>query len=161
MKQCTQNDFVNGELGRCNFLSKRCFSIIKYWLKIIHCQNTKYVKIVYDMLVSDFISFPNIISWVKLLHDLLCELGFMEAWIQQNVGNEHAFLFLAKQRLKDTFVQNWNSRLNDSSRARFYRNFNTFGYKTYLYPHSTGRRFRYAHGDHEVSLKLFQIAAEA
>ena len=84
------------------------------------------------MLVSDFISFPNKISWVKLLHDLLCELGFMEAWKQQNVGNEHAFLFLVKQRLKDTFVQNWNSTLNDSSRSRFYRNFNTFGYKTYL-----------------------------
>ena len=32
---------------------------------------------------------------------------------------------------------------------------------TCLYPHSTGRRFRYAHGDHGVSLKLFQIAAEA
>ena len=31
---------------------------------------------------------------------------------------------------------------------------------TILYPHSTGRRFRYAHGYHGVSLKLFQIAAE-
>ena len=30
-----------------------------------------------------------------------------------------------------------------------------------LYPHSTGRRFRYGHGYHGVSLKLFQIAAEA
>ena len=143
VKQCTQNDFVYGELGRCSFLSKRCFSIIKYWLKIIHCQNTKYVKIVYDMLVSDFISFPNKISWVKLLYDLLGELGFMEAWIQQNVGNEHAFLSLVKQRLKDTFVQNWNSRLNDSSRARFYRNFNTFGYKFYL-DIVTTEKFRYA-----------------
>ena len=30
-----------------------------------------------------------------------------------------------------------------------------------LYPHSTGGRFRYAYCDHGVSLKLFQIAAEA
>ena len=30
-----------------------------------------------------------------------------------------------------------------------------------LNPHSTGRRFRYAHGDLGFSLKLFQIAAEA
>ena len=29
------------------------------------------------------------------------------------------------------------------------------------HPHSTGRRFRYAHGDLGFSLKLFQIAAEA
>ena len=31
----------------------------------------------------------------------------------------------------------------------------------YLNPHATGRRFRFAHGDLEFSLKLFQIAAEA
>ena len=30
---------------------------------------------------------------------LLGELGFMEAWLQQNVGNEHDFLSLVKQRL--------------------------------------------------------------
>ena len=28
-------------------------------------------------------------------------------------------------------------------------------------PHSTGRRFRYAHGDLGFSVKLYQIAAEA
>ena len=63
-------------------------------------QNTKYVKIVYDMLVSDFISFPNKISWVRLLHDLIGELGFMEAWIQQNVGNEHVFFLLSSNVLR-------------------------------------------------------------
>ena len=90
------------------------------------------MKIVYDMLVNDFNTRPNKVSWVKLLHDLLGELGFLEAWIQQNVGDERIFLSLVKQRLKDTFIQNWNARLNDSSRARFYRNLNNFEYKTYL-----------------------------
>ena len=33
--------------------------------------------------------------------------------------------------------------------------------KPFFNPHSTGRRFRYAHGDLGFSLKLFQIAAEA
>ena len=28
-------------------------------------------------------------------------------------------------------------------------------------PDTTGRRFRYAHGDHVFSLKVFQLAAEA
>ena len=34
-------------------------------------------------------------------------------------------------------------------------------YKGQLTPHSTGRRFCYAHGDLGFSLKLIQIAAEA
>ena len=143
VKQCTQNDFVYGELGRCSLQNRRYFSIIKYWLKIIHCQNTKYVKIVYDMLVNDFNTRPNKVSWVKLLHDLLGELGFLKAWIEQNVGDERIFLSLVKQRLKDTFIQNWNARLNDSSRARFYRNLNNFEYKTYL-DNVTTEKIRYA-----------------
>ena len=35
------------------------------------------------------------------------------------------------------------------------------GERVILTPHSTGRRFRYTHGDLGFSLKLFQIAAEA
>ena len=79
VKQCTLNEFVYGELGRCSFQNKRFYAIIKYWLKIIHCQNTKYVKIVYDMLVNDFNVNPNKVNWVKLLHNLLGELGLMES----------------------------------------------------------------------------------
>ena len=55
----------------------------------------------------------------------------MEAWTQQNVGDVKVFLSVVKQRLSDNFIQNWNSRLNESSRALFYRNL-SFGYKSYL-----------------------------
>ena len=37
-----------------------------------------------------------------------------------------------RQRLTDNFVQNWNSRLLDSSRASCYRNISLFGHKLYL-----------------------------
>ena len=67
----------------------------------------------------------------------------MEAWLQQNVGNVHGFLSIVKQRLEDTFVQNWNFRLNDSSRALFYRNLNNFGFKSYL-DIVTTEKFRYS-----------------
>lgn len=143
VKQCTQNDFVYGELGRCNFQNKRFYNIIKYWIKIVHCSETKYVKIVYDLLFNDCIISPNKVSWVTLLRDLLCNLGFMHVWQQQNVGNINIFLSLVKQRLTDTFIQNWNSRLENSSRALFYKNFNTFGYKSYLDIVNIGK-FRYA-----------------
>ena len=92
VKQCTQNEFVHGELGCCSFQNKYFYTEIKYWLKIIHCQNTKYVKIVYDMSVNDFNVYPNKVSWVKLLHSLLGKLGLMEAWLQQNFGSAQGFL---------------------------------------------------------------------
>ena len=67
----------------------------------------------------------------------------MEAWLNQSVGDVKLFLYIVKQRLKDTFIQNWNARLYDSSRALFYRNFNIFCYKKYL-DHVTTEKFRFA-----------------
>ena len=142
VKQCTQNDFVYGELGRYSFQNIRYYKGIKYWIKILRCHETKYVKIVYNVLYDDCLNQPNKLSWATLLRDLLSNLGFMDVWIQQNVGNENIFLSLVKQRLSDNFIQNWNSRLTDSSRALFYRNF-TFGYKSYLDTVTTNK-FRFA-----------------
>ena len=42
------------------------------------------------------------------------------------------FLSVIKQRLKDTFVQNWHERLNESSRASFYRPICNFRFQPYL-----------------------------
>ena len=41
-------------------------------------------------------------------------------------------LVLFKQRVKDNFIQLWNSELNDSSRALFYRNISDFGFQPYV-----------------------------
>ena len=43
-------------------------------------------------------------------------------------------IFLAefKQRLNDNFIQNWNSRINESSRANFYTIFSNFNHQLCL-----------------------------
>lgn len=40
----TQNDFVYGKLGRTDYQSRRFIAIIKYWLKVISSDETKYIK---------------------------------------------------------------------------------------------------------------------
>ena len=62
----------------------------------------------------------------------MSRLGFYNVWLQQGVGNTNAFMSEVRQRLTDNFVQNWNSRLLDSSRASCYRNISLFGHKLYL-----------------------------
>ena len=44
IKQCTQNDFVYGELGLSSLQNKRFYMIIKYWLKIVLRNENKYIK---------------------------------------------------------------------------------------------------------------------
>ncbi len=132
VKQSTQNDFIYGELGRTTLIVKRYFHIIKYWLKICNLCNTKYARLVYDMLVSDTQRYPTKVNWASLVRDLLNDLGFGHAWIGQGVGDVDLFLLLLKQRLNDQFIQNWYARLNASSRASFYINIARFSLKSYL-----------------------------
>ena len=86
----------------------------------------------YNVLFSDIDQHPNHINWVSLVKDLLSHLGFQYVWLQQGVGNETVFLSELRQRLTDNFVQNWNGRLQDSSRAICYKNISDFGFKQYL-----------------------------
>ena len=132
VKKTTQNDFVYGELGRTSCITKRYLMIIKYWFKILFSEHVKYIKVVYNMMLSDIELYPNKTNWVSLLRNLLVSMGFNEVWIQQGVGNVDNFISLFKQRLTDNFIQNWQSSLEASSRAIFYRSFVTFQFQPYL-----------------------------
>jgi len=59
-------------------------------------------------------------------------LGFYDAWLFQDVGNETMFVSVVTQRLSDTFVQNWNERLHTSTRANFYKHISVFQFQPYL-----------------------------
>ena len=53
VKQSTQNDFVYGELGRIDYQSRRYLAIIKYKFKVVSCDENKYIKQVYNMMLND------------------------------------------------------------------------------------------------------------
>ena len=53
-------------------------------------------------------------------------------WLAQNIGNAKLFLSVFKQRVHDTFIQTWESRLNESSRALLYNNICNFTLQPYL-----------------------------
>lgn len=132
VKQSTQNDFIYGELGRIDYQSRRYVSIIKYWLKVILSDENKYIKQIYNMMLSDIEAQPLKTNWASRTRDLLSRLGFMEVWDLQGVGNIEAFLKTFRQRVRDIYTQNWHSRLENSTRARCYLSFANFHYQTYL-----------------------------
>ena len=47
-------------------------------------------------------------------------------------GKPKSFLEIFKQRIKDNFVQEWHSRLENSTRARTFINITSFKYQPYL-----------------------------
>ena len=158
VKQCTQNDFIYGELGRTSLLVDRHLRILKYWLKICNVNRNKYIWHIYNVLLSDNNRSPNKFNWVSLVRDLLSHLGFQYVWLQQGVGNVNAFLSELPRRLTDNFVQNWNARLYDSSRALCYRNISMFNSKMYL-ECVTVRKFIFALARLRISSHRLEIEA--
>ena len=102
VKKMTQNDFIYGELGRTTCITKQYLLIIKYWFKILYCGSTKYIKLVYNMMLNDLERNPAIKNWASLLHNLLLSMGFNDVWLQQGVGNYNN-LFLSKDCLMYLF----------------------------------------------------------
>ena len=131
-KKSTQNEFVYGELGRTTLITKRYLVIVKYWFKILMSNDNKYINLIYRMILSDMESRPSTVNWASLVKHLLLSLGFYEVWLAQGVGNYYAFIAIFKQRLTDTFIQNWHSRLQSSTRAVFYRSVAVFQFQPYL-----------------------------
>ena len=83
-------------------------------------------------MLNDIESRPNAVNWASLLRDLFSSLGFHDVWVNHGVGNVNNFIYAIKQRLTDTFIQNWRARLEESTRARFDRSFAIFRFQPYL-----------------------------
>ena len=78
VKRTTQNDFIYGELGRIPLQTMRYYNIIKYWIKILHANENRFIKKVYLMLMQNIADSPNKKNWCSLRRGLLSNLGFYD-----------------------------------------------------------------------------------
>ena len=114
---------VRGELGRHTMRAVRLVRIIKYWLRILNMDNTRYVPQCYHFQCNMADLGKN--CWVKYLKDILFSFGFAETWYNQGVGDESAFLSLFRQRCLDIDFQNWSDIVSSFERLSTYNLFKT------------------------------------
>ena len=105
-------------------------------------------------MVNDMDLVPNKVNWASLVRHLLMSLGFYEVCIEQGVGNYNIFISLLKQRLTDTFMQNWQERLDTSTCANFY----IFQFQHYLDKVNI-RKFKQAFSRLRMSSHRLEIAS--
>ena len=111
---------------------QRSERVIKYWFKIVKCSSTKYIKHIYNVMLQELNMYPNRNSQAKSVKAVLENLGFYNVWLNKGLENENLFLNIFKQRMGDTYLQDWNSEIEHSSRARTYRLFCSFGLNSYF-----------------------------
>ena len=130
VKLTASNAAIYGELGRFPLYVNRYVRIIKYWLKLL-CSNNCIMKVLYMVALHDLEA--NKHNWLFDVKNLLYTYGFGDIW--ENASHVNAKLFLNEfhQRLKDCFIQNWNSNLQTNSVLTVYKELkNDFEYETYL-----------------------------
>ena len=71
------------------------------------------------------------INWAILVRNLLSNLGFFGVWLNQGAVDVKLFLTILRQRIKDQFIQGWAGEMQNSTRARFYRNITEFHFQPF------------------------------
>ena len=109
-------------------------------------------------MLRDIERLPRKVNRASLVRHLLMTLGYYDVWLGQGVGSYDGFMSILKQRLTDNFVQNWHSRLEESSRAVFYRSIASFQFQPYL-EHLNVNKFSQALSKIRVSSHRLEIEA--
>ena len=122
VSKSTTNEMVYGELGRCPLILEKKVRIVKYWLKIVHRELSPLVQKIYKIMLHTITANNTIVNWAALVRDMLFNLGFGYAWMQQGVTNRTYFISLFKQRLRDQYIQQWFTSVSTRSSCSIYKN---------------------------------------
>ena len=89
---------LGGECGRYPLFLDDC-KCIRYWIRLIRMDDTRYPYHCYRMLRR--LDDAGRITWASKVKDILFKYGFGYVWVNENVGNEVMFFKAFKQRLMD------------------------------------------------------------
>ena len=69
--------FMASDLGRVDYQSLRYINMVKFRLKMVHADQRKYIKCIYNMMLTDIELRPNKQNWASMIKHL-SRLGLLE-----------------------------------------------------------------------------------
>ena len=133
VKKSTNLSALYGELGRFPLAVFRKTIMIKYWIKILHQNNSSLVKRIFVMLKNDCDANINYNghNWAYQIKTILQQHGLEYIW--NNQFDMEIPFYTIKQRIFDMYLQKWYSDINNSSRMQTYSLFkHNFELEKYL-----------------------------
>ena len=138
----TPNAVCSGELGRYPMYVHATVRAVKYWLRLCRMSVDRLPKQAYLMMLKESTDIK--LNWVKAIEDQLSRLGFGYILLAGGNVNESSFIRSLKCRLRDCYVQDWQSKINESNRFMMYKSFKKdFQFESYL---------------HDINIKKFRDA---
>ena len=127
------NKLLYKETGRYPLHIVSKINVIRYWFKLLKLPMSRLCKQSYQSLLNHHSN--GHANWASEVQNILCKNGFGIVWMSQSVGCEKTFLKTFRERLKDNFLQNIDSALqqNETGYNANYMFTNIFQPETYLH----------------------------
>jgi len=114
----TPNVIAYGETGRYPLSINATLRSVKYWLRLLRMDEYRYPKKAYEMMLVDTANKSN---WANKIKNVLYQNGLENAWRMQRVDNETVFINNLREKLVQTYDQQWMSKVLQSTRYEIYR----------------------------------------
>ena len=125
------NAMVYGDTSRYPLHINANLRAVKYWLKLLRMDPTRYPYMVYKLMYNSHERLPN---WASCIKQLLCKYDFVAEWERQAVHNEIEFIRNLREKMIKDFDNEWARTIEASNRYLLYRQLKTArNIEPYLY----------------------------
>ena len=135
VKVSTPTCMVLGEVGRYLIETEAKCRMLRFWYGLCSTSHSEWPKIsnlMFQLCSELYYACDYKLPWLMKVHSLLDSLGLSYIWSNQ-VHTIECFKRIVKQRLRDQFIQKWQSRVAENSVCCNYRLFKKkFCFEEYL-----------------------------
>ena len=133
LKKSTPSYMVYGETGTFPLRVDTEPRIISYWTKLIDFNTNRLSNMMYNILYTLYELRRCKSKWLTTIKTLITKNGFGNIWMNPNDFPRKWFQSSFKQKIKDQYIQEWNSLVSISSSGVNYKIFkNQFGLNNYF-----------------------------
>ena len=128
------NMYGAGDVGRYPIEIEAKCRMLGFWYSLCNSSNSESPKIfkpIFQLCSNLYYACEYELLWLMEVHSLLDSLGLSYIWSNQ-VHSIESFKRIVKQRLRDQFIQEWQSRVAENSVCCNYRLFK----KKFCFDHS-------------------------
>ena len=134
----TCSNMVYGEVGTPPLIVNIKSRVLLFWSSLIICDENnrcnKISSILYRLLLKLHVLDTYTSPWLKFVKDTLNNIGLSGIWNSQSPpASRECFRQLLKVRLRDQFIHQWITEINESGKCIIYRTFKTtFTFENYV-----------------------------
>ena len=129
---------VYGEVGTPPLIVNIKSRVLLFWSSLIICDENnrcnKNYSILYRLLLKLHVLDTYTSPWLKFVKDTLNNIGLSGIWNSQSLpASRECFRQSIKVRLRDQFIHQWITEINESGKCKIFRTFETtFTFENYL-----------------------------